>query len=290
MRRRERPRAFLEHVGSLHQERCGPGPIRFNGSVDSNISLVIDATGVGVGPNSAVVTQPGAVIVNGQSVIYTNLASIGLPGSTAINASVAALYLTPDDAFIKGYSGTMFSRPIYMSPSEHFVQVLYLDVLGRAGTLAEVDGWASLLNGPGGSQAAVAASIEGSFEARDRLVKTWYATYLGREAQGGEELGWVNDLSTQTEEQVPSGILGSSEFFGRAQGLMPTGTPTERYVQALYQVLLGRSASSAEAVGWNAGLPALGNQGAALAFLHSQEFRTDQFGGILQRSATPPRR
>jgi hypothetical protein len=35
----------------------------------------------------------------------------------------------------------------------------------------------------------VAGSIEKSFEARDRLVQSWYQTYLGRPASAGEELG-----------------------------------------------------------------------------------------------------
>jgi hypothetical protein len=129
----------------------------------------------------------------------------------------------------------------------------------------------------------VAAGIEKSFEARDRLLKTWYSTYLGRQAQGGEELGWVNQLRAgQTQEQVLSQFLsdpGGQEFYHRAQTLIASGTPDERYVQALYQVLLGRSATSAEISGWDAMLPSLGRQGAAQVFLHSPEFRSDLFEG-----------
>jgi hypothetical protein len=164
------------------------------------------------------------------------------------------------------------------TPSEHFVQVLYLDVLGRAGSLPEVDSWATLVS-QGWSRAAVAASIEGSREARDHLVKTWYATYLGRQAQGGEELGWVNLLQTSTEEQVLSDILGTQEFFNRAQTLVSSGTSTQRYAQALYQVLLGRLGSSADLAAWDAGVAVSGRQRVALAFLQSQEFRTDHFEG-----------
>ncbi len=43
-------------------------------------------------------------------------------------------------------------------------------------------------------------------------------TYLGRAAQGGEELFWVGELlQGATEEQVLSQILGSAEFFNRAK-------------------------------------------------------------------------
>src|SRR5437667_3141 len=65
------------------------------------------------------------------------------------------------------------------TPAEGFVQALYRDELGRAGSASELDVWVVALNAPGGSQAAVAAGIENSPEARDHLVKSWYVTFLG---------------------------------------------------------------------------------------------------------------
>jgi hypothetical protein len=53
----------------------------------------------------------------------------------------------------------------------------------------------------------------------------------------------------------------------------------QNYVQALYQLLLGRQGGDAEVAGWVGALPQLGTQGVALGFLQSQEFRTDQFEG-----------
>jgi hypothetical protein len=271
-----------------------PGPIRFNAGAGTSY-LVIDASGSGGG---AVITQPGGVTADGQTVLYNTTGTIHFQilGASSVNAAVAPLYPPPNDAFVKGFG--IRGIPIYLSPSEHFVQTLYVDVLGRAGSLAEVDGWAGQLDALHISQGTVAADIEMYFEARDRLVKTWYSTYLGRQAQGGEELGWVNQLlGGQSKEQVPSGlpfffasampseervlsgILGSPEFDQHAQTLIATGTPDQRYVQALYQVLLGRSASSAEVTAWEAVLPKLAPQGTALAFLGGPEFRSDQFAG-----------
>src|SRR5439155_2623580 len=138
-----------------------------------------------------------------------------------------------------------------LDAKERLVQALYLDALGRAGSKSELDRWLAMLQGAG--QQAVATAIEGSFEARDRLVKSWYVSYLGRQAQGGEELGWVNLLqSGQSEEQTLSQILGDGrgEFSQRAQTLIGSGSQDERFVQALYQVLLGRTASSGEANLW----------------------------------------
>jgi hypothetical protein len=138
----------------------------------------------------------------------------------------------------------------------------------------------------------VATGIAESPEARDVLVRSWYVTYLGRQAQGGEEQGWVNMLlQGQSEEFVLSNILATPEFFQRAQTLVSTGTPDERYVQALYQLLLNRTPDANELAGWVNNLASLGQQGVALSFLTSGEFRADQFEGyynaLLHRPSDP---
>jgi hypothetical protein len=147
-------------------------------------------------------------------------------------------------------------------------------------------------NGPAQAQALIAAGVQHTPEAQDHLVKTWYVTFLGRQAQGGEELGWVKLLQQgQAEEQVLSQILASPEFYGRAQTLVAAGSADQRYVQALYQVLLNRTASNAEAAGWVTALPTLGRQGVALGLLSSTEFQRAQFEGyynaLLHRSDDP---
>src|SRR5262249_42182878 len=134
---------------------------------------------------------------------------------------------------------------------------------------AELNNWARMLDGSDSAQHAVAAGIAGSLEAREHLVRTWYVTYLGRQAIGGEESGWVNLLAGTTEEQGLSGLLASQEFYDRAQTLITSGTADERYVQALYRVLLGRAASGGE-VAASVPLLAEGRQALALRFLTGQ--------------------
>ena len=113
-------------------------------------------------------------------------------------------------------------------------------------------------------------------EARTHLVKSWYQRYLGQEAGNGEEQGWVGLLlAGETEEQVQAGILGSSEFQSRAQTLISSGSSDQRYVWALYLVLLNRTASDAEVSGWVGALPTAGHNGVAQGFLGSNEFRTE---------------
>jgi hypothetical protein len=167
-----------------------------------------------------------------------------------------------------------------LSADERFVQALYLDELGRAGSKAELDGWVAQLHAPGGSTTAVASSIAQSPEGRDHLVKDWYFTFLGRTATGGEEQTWVNHLlQGESEETVLAEILGSSqhEFYQRAQTLVSSGTADQRYVQALYLLLLDRPGSADEVQGWVDALPGLGLQGVASAILHGQEAHRDLF-------------
>jgi hypothetical protein len=204
---------------------------------------------------------------------------VPLPGSPLIDKGVASGapsadergYLRPEDT---GGDLPDVGAVEFLTSQERFVQALYLEELGRPGTLAELDGWVKVLNGTGG-RPAVVAGVAGSFEARDRVVKGWYQTFLGRTAMNGEENFWANLLATQTQEQALSQILGSGEFFTHAQTLGFSGSANSQFIQALYSLLLNRTPSSAEINAWMNLLPMMGRQGAALAFLESQEYRTD---------------
>jgi hypothetical protein len=171
---------------------------------------------------------------------------------------------------------------------ERAVRALYLAALGRAGSQAELDQWVPLIGNNNFLPSSLVAAIENSTEGRDHLVKSWYIAYLGRQAQGGEEMGLVTLLENgQSEEEVLSMLLGSLEFFNRAQTLVGTGTPNERFVQALYELLLGRTGSPAEVSSQTATLTAgsgtaqgqAQRQAVAQGFLQGTEFRTDQFNG-----------
>jgi hypothetical protein len=179
-----------------------------------------------------------------------------------------------------------------LTEDERFVRALYRHALGRDGSLAELDIWVAWLNGPGGSRAGAAERVENSPEGRTRLVDGWYRTYLGRDAHGREEQGWVNALlAGGREEDVLAGILASPEFYDRAQTLVTAGSADERFVGALYGLLLGRPAGADEVAGWVGSLPALGGAGVARSFLASAEYRLDavgsDYGAHLHRPAEP---
>jgi hypothetical protein len=231
-----------------------------------------------------------------------NIVAAGLPLRTVpglITAGDVApettRYTGPQAIFLNAAAVDAFAGPdiadrdaafASLNPQERFVQALYLDELGRAGSKAELDAWTQVFTSGGTQiqdQATIASDIQQSVEARDHLVKSWYLAFLGRAAQGGEEQGWVNLLlQGQSEEQVLSGILGSPEFYGRAQTLIGSGSADERYVQALYLLLLNRTGEPAGVAAWVGGLAQVGRQGVALAFLtgvSGREFRTAQFEG-----------
>jgi hypothetical protein len=111
--------------------------------------------------------------------------------------------------------------------------------------------------------------------------------FLGRTPQNGEDVGWVNALASETEEQVLTQFLASAEFYSLAQKLVSSGTPDERFIQAMYQLVLNRLASSSEVSQWVNALPTLGRAGVAAAFVESAEFRTEMvsafYNTVLQR-------
>jgi hypothetical protein len=70
-----------------------------------------------------------------------------------------------------------------------------------------------------------------------------------------------------------------------------SGTAEQRYVQALYSLLLQRTASAGEIDGWVAAATSAGRAGVALAFLRSAEYRTDvvwaYYADLLHRTTSP---
>lgn len=172
------------------------------------------------------------------------------------------------------------------------VQRLYQAALGRGASDAEVALWLPAMQQPNGTT-QVANAIERSHEARTRLVKSWYSTYLGREASGSEEQGWVAALRAGiTEEDILSGILGSAEYFSWAGTLLGTSASNETLVSVLFQRFLGRTPGAVEVASFVENFVALhGRTHAARVLLGSTEYRGNQvlsyYTNILGRTAPP---
>jgi streptogramin lyase len=180
-----------------------------------------------------------------------------------------------------------------LDANHSFIQALYQDALGRLGSPAELNGWVSVIVSSG--IGPVVNGIEHSAEAYAHLLRTWYMHFLGRTTppSDSEIQGFVNAFQAgATEEQVLAALLSSQEFLNYANtSLISSGTPNERFVSALYLLLLNRSPTSAEIQGWVAQLPVLGPQGIASTFLSSAEYRGDiirsYYTALLHRSSLP---
>jgi hypothetical protein len=187
-------------------------------------------------------------------------------------------------------SGVPAATISVLDANHSFVNALYNDFLGRNGAQTELDPWVSLLPslGQGGVANAIARSPEALTFAVDRL----YSQFLLRATQGGEEQGFVQLLEKgATLEQVGAAIVSSAEFASLANKLIGGSNADANYVAALYQVVLNRTASTAEVNGFLSALPGLGRAGAALVIEESAEFRGEKtallYFTLLDRSAPP---
>ena len=213
--------------------------------------------------------------VYGGGASKTLTVTLGAPGNAVLGSPATnVLTISP-----------VAARPSYpsLTTQERYVQALYLNELGRAGATAELDSWLPTLNASGGA-AAVAGGVKGSMEGTRYLARTWYQIYLGRPAANGEEMVWAYELGTgQAEETVLGQFLGTGEFYNHAQTLAAGGAPDQRYVQALYLLLLHRPAAASETAYWVGRLPQAGAGGVATEILGSQEFRRGLFTEYYQQ-------
>ncbi len=244
---------------------------------NSTVTIVLSPGLTATGPLAFTV----GTLAAGASATFTVTAVTAAVGAQTVSAALAS----PDSTPTTVSASTTYT---VLTAQEGFVQAVYLNELGRAGAVGELDYWVGKLNG-GATQTGVASTILHSPEASDHLVKGWYQTYLGRPAVNGEEQFWVNQmLAGQTEEQVLSGLLGTSEFFNHAAVLNGNGSPQQSFVNALYQLLLNRSPSATDLNYWIGQVQAVGQQAVAFAFLIVPEYRTDTVTGyynnLLHRS------
>ncbi len=173
--------------------------------------------------------------------------------------------VTPSDLVFSGGGGggsADVSNPL--SSSRASVQALYNEVLGRTGSLAELDGWVSILNTQG--QAVVANDILRSPESLGRIVDTFYLRFLGRQSDASGRASWVSFLQHNgTEEQLENAFLTSPEYISHIN---------TDFVQSLYINILGRTGAPSELAGWNNLIQQLGLVGIVNGFTGSTENRS----------------
>jgi hypothetical protein len=111
------------------------------------------------------------------------------------------------------------SSPEYVQshggPGAEWVRGLYQDLLGRAGSQAEVNGWVQALRQKM-STAAVADSFAGGVERESDRVQADYQTVLHRAATPAEVQPWVDQMFQQglSNEDVLANMVVSDEYIG----------------------------------------------------------------------------
>lgn len=130
------------------------------------------------------------------------------------------------------------------TPDELWIRATYQDVLGREADAAGLQAWVDARD-RGLTGRRFAAAVVGSAEARTRMARDLYTTYLDRPGDPAGVAYWAESLRTTTLWNVRARVLGTPEVYARSGG-----TDAD-YVEALYPLALGRSASGADVTYWS---------------------------------------
>ena len=156
---------------------------------------------------------------------------------------------------------------------EQFVKALYLDFLSRAAESQGLLGWTDNLVSGRLSRFGVAYSLAASTESLNTLVTHLYADVLGRQPEPAGRDGWVRAIQGgQPVATVGAGFYASQENYNLAQGRVGGSlTPDQKWVESMYEALLGRPASPQERAFWNAVQAANGRLAVATSIYGAQE-------------------
>jgi hypothetical protein len=140
--------------------------------------------------------------------------------------------------------GAVSITPVPLTAAdEHYVESLYLSLLGRYASASEVSGWGQVLQ-QGGTRMDIAAGIWQSPEHDRREVTEDYETILNRQPGPGETQTWVAAFQAgQTEEQVRIQFLSSPEY-------QSTHAGAAAEIAGFYQDVLNRAPQPQDITAW----------------------------------------
>jgi len=133
--------------------------------------------------------------------------------------------------------------------NRQYIDAAFHQVLNRSATASELDRWAGILDRRVITRLQLATKLTNSDEARLLRVNAWYLNYFGRPATQVESKQALRRMhSGQSETRILSGILSSSEFFGRTQSLASTGFSRDRFITSLYKLAIDPSGTPTPAL------------------------------------------
>ncbi len=195
--------------------------------------------------NEKAPTVSGASASALPTVIGTTLAGT-IAGGTVLSTDASS----PVDVQATLYSADEYFKGAGGGTVNGFIDALYRDILGRPSDVFGRAKWASQLQS-GTSRFQVAKTILSTGEAYATKVARWYQSDLGRTTPLDQlkndpgVLGWAADLLNGTgENTVRAAILSSDEIFNR------NGRNATKYVNNIYQLVLGRDGEPAGVAGW----------------------------------------
>ena len=150
-----------------------------------------------------------------------------------------------------GLASVILSHAVIGAPHQQYVMSVYEDVLGRAPDPGGLAYWSNLLDS-GTAISSVAAAIAHSDEYyANFVIKPDYLKLLGRAADDAGVQFWTVQMDAgATDQQLEADLVSSSEFYTNAGG---TNTA---WIDAVYKLLLGRTADANGENYWNSRLDA----------------------------------
>jgi Ig-like domain CHU_C associated/Domain of unknown function (DUF4214) len=263
-----------------------------------------------VGSNSPFFTTPALTqatsywvsVKNSCGTAISNVATISITGvctkpvfsiqpSTTTLVSGSQTYLiafatgATSYQWYKGNAGDTSTPVAGAGPSnERWVNQVYVDLLGRPAEAASVATFAGLITG-GTPRATVALSVLTSTEYRQRLVTSFYATFLHRTPSAAELAFWLPAFAANlSDEQIEAQIVASPEYLSLAGGT------NAAWINRMFSDVLGRTPSALEASNFSALLSTFSRTTVGLVILNSSETANrhvqQYFTRFLRRSAT----
>ncbi|BDO42860.1 DUF4214 domain-containing protein [Cellulomonas sp. NTE-D12] len=240
-----------------------------------NYALNPTAFGYRAGLTNTILYNPNKDCGSSQ-VVIENQATAGLYNYTPYQPNAAALaagYGTGDACSAYGnrnfwnYFNDWFGSSTDLMPAARsLVRALYVDLLGREGEPAGVEGWAGLVVS-GASAGQMVTALTGSTEYAQLRVTAAYKQVLGRDPDASGLAGWVT--------AIQQGRVGPDDvarlFYESPEFYLLAGNEDHAFVTRLYERMLGREPSAAEVAYWVARVPSLGRGGVAYTVWQSME-------------------
>lgn len=184
------------------------------------------------------------------------------PGSLVLAAPLAREH-APGEYVILEHDGVSATQ------TERFVRAVYLDLLGRAPSDAELARDAARVDG-GTSRRVITTELARSTEWIGHLIDTYYDDTLGREPDPAGRAYWINQIRTRakTPARVAALFYSSSEYFNGIGG----GT-RKSWITELYQAVLGREPDREGLAFWTDATRRHNREWTAMTFINSSESR-----------------